>query len=121
MAKRVEQVPLNFENLADLDAGRIGKLLQKHIKRAAADCIDRPGDKKARKVTLQFTMKPVMNSDGDADTAHVEIQCKSDVPTNVSMTFPMLLSGKDGLLFNKDFPEELHQPALPGTRSSDLD
>ena len=47
---------------------------------AVKDCLDRPADKRARKVVLQLTLKPVARISGttvDCDGADGTFQCKT--------------------------------------------
>lgn len=109
---RSQEVSLDFDNLAALDEGRINALLRHHVARIAADCISRPLDKSARKVTLDFIVKPEVDPQtGECDSAFVEIECKSKVPTYRSKTYQMRLSNR-GLLFNVDFPDSIDQQPL---------
>jgi hypothetical protein len=49
-----------LENLVDLDGGKACVAFEQHVRRAALDCMDQPGDNAARKVTLEITLKPIM-------------------------------------------------------------
>lgn len=109
---RINEVDLCFSSMEGLDEGRINKLLMHHLANVARDCINRPMDKSARKVTLEFQVKPEPDpSTGDANTATVEIECKSKVPVYRSRRFEMRLKN-NGLSFNQDFPDDLNQPSL---------
>jgi len=108
---QVQQVPLSFSSLSELDDGRIDRLMMMHIRRIAADCMDRPGDKNKRKVTLDFHVEPVIDDDGQCEYTKVQIECRSKVPTYRSKPYEMRVS-KAGLLFNQDFPDSLDQPPL---------
>lgn len=105
-------VPLDFEHLNLLDEGRINKLLLYHLQRAAQDLQARPGDKTARKVTLEFSVKPILDGlTGECDGAFIEIEAKSKVPVHRSKPYQMHVSAR-GFAFNPDFPSELDQAAL---------
>lgn len=109
----VQEVPLNFENLKNLNEGRIDKLLKTHLARAAQDCIDRPADKTAREVIMKFTFKPEFDTQTqEAETASCEIECKTRVPVYRTKKFQMRLSNK-GFMYNADFPNAIDQPPLP--------
>ncbi|MEO1063771.1 MAG: hypothetical protein AAFZ07_20325 [Actinomycetota bacterium] len=109
---RVEEVPLDFTNLAHLDNGRIDKLLRRHLAIVAMDCINRPSDDGNRTVSLKFNVSPVLDPDtGDAESCKLEVECTSGVPKFRSKTFEMRLQN-NGLTFNRDFPGELDQPPL---------
>lgn len=105
---KVERVPLDFSNLRELADGRIEAMLAVHLTRAARDCLDRPGETKPRKVTLQFEFVPVLESEGYADRADCAIACKSNLPNHVSPTVQVELNPQ-GFLFNKHVPESLDQ------------
>lgn len=109
---RTQEVLLDFTNLGHLDEERINRLLKFHISNIARDCINRPGDKTKRKVTLEFYVSPIPDPDtGEATTAGVQIECKSKVPVFRSKRYEMRLSNA-GLTFNADFPDDIDQPSL---------
>lgn len=111
MAK-TQIVALDFNNLAFLDDGRINKLLLYHLQRAAQDLINRPGDKTARKVNLEFTIKPILDVDtGECDGSTIEIEAKSKMPVHRSKPYQMLVNNK-GFTFNRDFPDSADQAPL---------
>ena len=113
-------VPLNFETMGQLDDGLIDQVLRRHLMAVAQDCINRPADKTKRKVTLEFTVSPVLNQQTrECEIAQVEIECKSKVPVHRSAIYPMRVS-KGGLLFNQDFPESLHQGSLLDDEEDDV-
>ena len=109
---------LSFDSLAELDDGRINRLVKHHLARIASDVIDRPADKTARKVTIDFIVKPIIQPDGECDEAAVEIECKSKIPTYRTKKYTMRAT-KGGLAFNRDFPDELDQTSLYGDDAGD--
>jgi hypothetical protein len=108
---QVEEVPLDFENLAELDNHKISMLLTRHLALISQDCINRPGDKTKRKVVLEFYAEPTQDDDGSCDGVHMEIECRSKVPTFRSKRF-MMKASRNGFLFNRDFPDAIDQPPL---------
>lgn len=60
-AKGLEEVTL--ERMGELP--RLPAAFVHHHKRAIADCIARPSDKKARKVTMEITYTPVPDTEGN--------------------------------------------------------
>lgn len=54
-----ELFALGTSTLAKLDRGAAAVALDKALERAVADCLDRPADERARKVTLTLEVKPV--------------------------------------------------------------
>ena len=109
---RIEEVVLSFESLADLDEGRINKLLLHHLQRIAHDCLSRPADKTARKVILEFAAKPILDpDDGSCEAVKFEIEARSKVPVYRSRQYEMRVTNK-GFLFNRDFPDAVDQQPL---------
>ena len=115
MAVKLEQ--LKLENLAVVDP-RIEAMFQKHVKTLVDDVMNRPGEKQKRKLLLEFEITPVIELDKDTGECHVEevkvsLIGKSKVPTFQTRGFPMKVT-KGGLLFNREIPEDLHQPSIFG-------
>ena len=108
----VTTVRLDFHSLADLHDGRIAMMLANNLARIAQDCMDRPGDKTKRNVTLQFVAEPAMGDDGGCDHVKLSVTCKAKVPEYKSRHYEMRVS-KSGFLFNQDFPEALDAQGLP--------
>jgi len=90
----------NADAMPALDNGTIAAAMNAHLKRCAADCMDRPGEKKARTVTLQFAVRPVMKPDGTCDKVDTQFQLKSKLPDHVSPVYSMGLRqrGQDAIL-----------------------
>jgi hypothetical protein len=104
-------VPLEFTSLAEIDDGRIQKLLRMHLQRIAQDCMDRPGDKTKRKVTIEFIIDPIVSPEGHCDDARVTIECKSKVPTYRTKPYEMRVNTR-GFAFNEDFPDQVDQSSI---------
>lgn len=108
---KTQIVPLDFSSIAELDDGRINRVLQYHLQRCAADCVNRPNDKSKRKVTLDFTIEPVLDINGDLESARIEIECKSKVPVHRTKPYEALVDSK-GFRINRDFPDSADQAPL---------
>jgi hypothetical protein len=108
---RLTELQLDFTNLAKLDNGRVDRLLRFHLQRIAQDCLSRPGDANNRKVTLEFSVKPMCSPDGECEGVHVEIEAKSKTPVYRTKKYEMRVSNS-GLLFNADFPDSINQQSL---------
>jgi len=83
-------VELSLTSLEELDDGRVSKAFQHELKRAVQDCIDRPGDKKPRKVVLELELVPVVNTENgllECEGADGEFTIKSKVPTRRSKKY----------------------------------
>ena len=61
---------LGADTLANLDRGRAAAALNAALQQAVKDCINRPGDDRARKVTMVLEIKPV------SETINNEISCE---------------------------------------------
>jgi hypothetical protein len=103
---------LSLETLDQLDMGKISATLEVHLRRAIADCEDRPLDPKARSVTLQFDMTPIVTDDRDCTEANLQVQCHSKVPTHKTRVYNMGIRKFDdghALVFNPDSPGNVNQ------------
>ena len=108
-AVKLEQ--LKLETLGVVDP-KIEVLFQKHVRHVVEDCMNRPHDGTARTISVEFALTPIPNpDDGSCDEVHVAVAAKSKVPTFRTKAFPMRPT-KAGLLFNREVPENLDQPAL---------
>lgn len=60
---------LKLDTLAELAHGKVGVAFDREIKAMGRDCVDRPGDDRARIVTLTITLKPTAVTEGQSVTA----------------------------------------------------
>lgn len=86
-----------FAEMATMDGGRIGIAVDQAIKRAAEDCWDLPGEKSARKVTIQIEIKPEVDQDGLCDAVSTVVQIKQSLPTRKTKPYDFGLR-KNGVL-----------------------
>jgi ribosomal protein L30/L7E len=100
---------LTLESLKDLDYGKAHLAFQAHLARAAQDCLDRPGDSKARTVTLSIGLVPVLESDLDCTEVKAQIQVTSKVPVHRTKVYSLGLRRNGGLVFSEDSPEAIDQ------------
>lgn len=100
---------LSFETLGDLDKGRLGKVLEKHIKTVKQDCYNRPCDASGkpadREILIKLKITPRLERGdlGEVNLAGVtcETEIASKIPKHVSNPVKMNVSN-DGLFFNPD-------------------
>jgi hypothetical protein len=93
---------LTVETLHELDFGSIGIAFEKHLARVVQDCIDRPGDKRARTVLLEMKVVPVVEIRGstiDCEGAKGTFKLKSKVPSVMTAVWystrsPLEITGK---------------------------
>ena len=82
---------LSADTLSKLDHGRAAAALNTAITKAVKDCLERPGDDRARTVTLQMTVKPV------SEVIQNEITCEGATGRNkVKLSVPDWESQKLG-------------------------
>lgn len=101
-----------LEALADIDGGRINVAFAQALARVIADCDDRPGDDKARTVTLTLEVKPVLDASGVCDDAKVQVIISDSIPKRKSKIFDMAMQKtKSGmqLLYRPDSLEDVEQ------------
>ncbi len=75
-----ELTPLTLATIQQVDLGRVGTAFDLLLKKAITDCIDRPADKRTRKVTLQINLLPVaqihdkeITCEGAKGTVHAKL------------------------------------------------
>lgn len=102
-------VQFDIASLGDLDDGRVAVAFAHELRRAVMDCMDRPGDKKSRTVTLEFCLIPVVGEDGQCEGAEGEFQIKSKVPTRKSKTYSFNTNRKGHLVYSSNSPDAVDQ------------
>jgi hypothetical protein len=111
---------LSLESLDLLDMGKISATLETHLKRTIIDCTDRPADAKARSVTMQFDLVPVLSDDMSCTEVKLQVSCKSTVPVHRTRVYSTgVRQTREGpmLVFNQDSPGNINQ----GTFTEDED
>lgn len=103
---------LSLENLPALDLGKVNEAFRAQLARVVQDCMDRPGEQKARKVTLEVTVTPVLQSDGDCTEAKVQMQVVASTPKLRTREYSMGIRRGGGLVFNEDDPEDITSPTM---------
>ena len=113
---------LNLESIKELDGGATMQTFQDAVQRAVKDCIDRPGDKRARKVVLQLALTPVPNISGnviDCDGAKGVFQCRVKIPDWEMREVDFGVQNSGDLIFNPDSPRDHKQMTLLEGESGD--
>lgn len=98
-----------LESLKELDGGKASLAFEHHVRRAAIDCMDRPGDKAPRKITLEITLRPVMEPGGDCTEVEAQIKASSSVPKHQTKPYSFGLRRNGVLVFNPDSPDAVDQ------------
>ncbi len=111
---------LSLENLRELDLGKVAEAFQMLLQRAAKDCEDRPGDRRARKVILEANLTPVLTQEGHCDEVHPVFKIRAKLPDYQSKAYSCALRAGGMLVFDDDSPTNINQRSLPFS-SSDPD
>lgn len=107
---------LTLETIKDVADGKVEAALLYHIKRAAEDCLDRPGSKAARTIKLVMKIKPVIDSDGLCESANVEFEIDSSVPKHVSRPVNCNVRKGGKLAFNDMSEDDAKQMTIDESR-----
>lgn len=109
----IKQQALTLSSIKDLDDGIVAKAFDHELRRAVADCMDRPGDDKARKVQLTVILEPVMNTNSrDAEDVNVEFEASSAIPKRKSKVYAMQPRKGGHLAFSVNNPTDPEQSSL---------
>lgn len=103
---------LTLSKLDALDDGRITIAWQQALKRAVADCEDRPAVGEARKVILQTEISPILDEDGQLDTCRVQFQVKESAPVRKTKKYDMDPRRGQILVFNDLSDDNVKQRTL---------
>ena len=104
-----------IESLTELDGGRVVEAWNQALKRAIADCEDRPGVTDTRKVMLQLELSPSLDEDGNVESVKGQFQIKDSVPTRKTKKYdfePRFQDGAKVLVFNDLSDDNVHQRTL---------
>ncbi len=105
----MNETALNLENLKQLDLGKISVAFDVELQRVVKDCMDRPGDKKCRKVAIIFLLSPTDESTGTGDAndvLHVGCEITSAVPKRRTRVYAMRPRVNGALTFHPDSPSD---------------
>ena len=104
-----------LESLKEMDGGKAFLAFQRHLQRAAADCLDRPADASPRTVTLKLALKPQIDPEGDCTEVKSQIFVESVVPKHRTKVYSFGLRKNGILTFNNDSLDNVNQKTfLPG-------
>lgn len=100
---------LTLATLAEIDGGRLAIAFKQALARCATDCDDRPGEKKARTVTVQVSVEPVLDQDGMCEDCDVQVTIADSVPKRKSKAYNCSLRKGGHLLFHPESLEDHEQ------------
>jgi len=114
---------LEASTIVHLDRGLPAAALDRAIRQAVRDCLDRPGDKRARKVTLQLTIAPICQTDEnvltcEGATGAAQIRVKLPDYESQALDFGVRQGGQ--LVFSEYSPKNHRQGSLfePGDQEA---
>ena len=100
---------LTCETLHDLDEGRVGSMIDSLFRKANADILDRPGEGKARKISLTFFFTPKTLSDGSVEKIDIHVKGKSIIPDYATGSIDAALRKTGGVIFASNSPDNVDQ------------
>ena len=103
---------LDLKGMSEFADGTVDAAFDKHMKRAILDCEDRPGDIKARKVTLTAYLTPVVMQDGAVTDVHVDCEVSSATPKHISKTVECRIKHGGQAVFNDMSGDHVDQMTL---------
>jgi len=106
---------LNMETLKDLDHGAVMEAFQGAVRHAVLDCMDRPGMKAARKITLQLNLTPVAritDNTIDCEGCKGTCVCRVKIPDRETQAMDFGVQQSGDLIFNPDSPTNHRQTTL---------
>ena len=106
---------LKLETLAVLAHGKVGVAFDREVKRAVRDCIDRPGDDRARTITLQINVAPTAVMDGQSVTcegAKAVAKVKSKLPDYETQQIDLGVRENGSAVFSPTCPENHQQQEM---------
>ena len=106
---------LNLQSMADLSHGAVGVAVDKLIRQAIRDCIDRPGDDRARKLTVQIEFTPTAHIDGQSVTcegAKAVAKASLKCPNYETGVLDLAVRENGAALFAPNSPENVAQATM---------
>jgi len=89
-------IPFQLGSLPQLEDGRVEVAFNAAIQQVLDDLYDRPNVKKARKVTMEFTLEPQADDAGMLENVEAKVAFKTTTPARETRTFSMPVRRKRG-------------------------
>lgn len=112
---------LTYKTLGELDGGVIAIAVDSELKRVIADCRDREGESKPRKITLELLISPLTDQCGHADDVETQFTIKSSVPSRRTKAYRMGMRRDDTVFFQEDSLMEPSQNTLSYSSDDESD
>lgn len=102
----------SLSSLEHLDMGKLNEAFALELKRAVADCRDRPGENSPRRVTMEVLIRPDPDVSNVCDDVTVETKFKLSLPAQRTRAYRMAVQHNNSLKFHSDFPDEPNSVGL---------
>lgn len=106
------KIPMTLNSLGELDNGKIVAAFDHELRHVVRDCVDRPGDKSSRVVTLQLNVTPDPDERSLCETVLCEFTVKSQVPPRRTKAYQLEARANGAVLVNPASPESIRQGTL---------
>jgi hypothetical protein len=93
---------VTFADLVAMDDGVLAVAIDAALRRAAEDCEDRPGVKRARKITLNLEVLPVLDEDGIAEEVKYSFVMNERLPNRSSKEYTFGLRKNGVMSYNPE-------------------
>jgi len=103
---------LSLETLPLFDYGKAGAAVELALATVVRDCVDRPGVKAARCVSLVISVTPVLLQDGDVVDANVSFKVSPKTPPYETPARPVAVTKKGQLYFEELSPDNPRQSTI---------
>ncbi len=104
---------LSLGGLRTIDGGLVNAAINDKVRAAVADCKDRPGEAKPRKVVLTLEICPVADQRGKFDRLSTACVVSSKFPDMRSIDYDMRVTAEGDAEFEELSPEDAGQGSLP--------
>lgn len=98
----MERMELTLEHLADLDEGKVQLMFAAELKRALLDCLNRPTEKKVRKVSLLVEIKPQCDQEGNCENVNIGFDVKASIPARRTKVYELGITNGGQAFFMVD-------------------
>jgi hypothetical protein len=118
------QLLLSLENLKHLDLGKAALTFDDCLRRAVRDCLERPGDKRDRRVSMVLTLVPSANIQGESITcegAKGKFLIQVKIPNYETAEVDFGVRNTGALIFSPANPRDHRQESLPLEADYDAD
>lgn len=106
------KMQLSLDTLKDFDFGKAAVAWEKALGQVVKDCLDRPGEEKARTVTMTTNIRPIVQQDGDVVDVEVDFSVKAKLPPWQTAGRPAIPSRNGQLFFSDMAPDNPRQTTI---------